>query len=68
MFHYTKLALVYVAHLTKVISFLSFLGLYLRHMEVPSLGVQSELEPLAYTTATATWGPSCICDLHHSSR
>jgi len=22
----------------------------------------------AYTTATATWDPSCICDLHHGSQ
>jgi len=30
----------------------------------------SQLEPQlpAYTTATATCSPSCICDLHHSSR
>ena len=37
-------------------------------MEVPSLGVESELQLLAYTTATATQNPSCFCDLHHSSR
>ena len=30
--------------------------------------VESELEPLAFTTATATPDPSCICDLHHSSQ
>ena len=49
--------------------FLSFLGLT-RHMEVPRLGVQAELQLPAYTaaTATATWDLSCICDLHHSSR
>ena len=45
-----------------------FLGLYPPHVEVPWLGVESELQPLAYTTATATWDPSTICDLHHSSR
>ena len=28
-----------------------FLGSYLKHMEVPKLGVESELEPLAYATA-----------------
>ena len=39
---------------------------YMRHMEAPRLGVQSELHLPAYTTATATWDPSCICDLHHS--
>ena len=35
-------------------------------MEVPELGVESELQPLAYTTATATWDPSHICDPCHS--
>ena len=37
------------------------------HMEVPRLGVKSELQLLAYAAATATWEPSHICDLHHSS-
>ena len=32
------------------------------------IGVQSELEPPAYTTATATPDLSRFCDLHHSSR
>ena len=36
-------------------------------MEVPRQGVESELQLLAYTTATATWDPSCVCSLHHSS-
>ena len=31
-----------------------FLGPNPRHMEVPGLGVKSELQLLAYTTATAT--------------
>ena len=44
-----------------------FLGPHLRHMEVPRLGVESELQLPAYTTATATWDLSCMCDLHHSS-
>ena len=39
-----------------------------RHMEVPKLGVELELQPPAYTTATATPDPSYICDLHHSSQ
>ena len=37
-------------------------------MEVPSLGVQSEPQLLAYVTATATWDPSCVCDQQHSSQ
>ena len=31
------------------------------------LGVESELQLLAYSTATATPDPSFICDPHHSS-
>ena len=44
--------------------FFFFLGLHLRHMEVPELGVQSELQ--AYATATAMQNPRYICDLCHS--
>ena len=44
------------------------LGLHLQHMEVPRLGVQLELQLLAYTTATAMPDPSRLCDLHHSSQ
>ena len=36
-------------------------------MEVPRLGVKLELQPLVYTTATATPDLSHECDLHHSS-
>ena len=36
-------------------------------MEVPRLGVESELLLLAYPIATAVWDPNCICDLYHSS-
>ena len=38
-----------------------------RHMEVPRLGVQSELQLLAFTTATATQDPSRVCDPYHNS-
>ena len=44
------------------------LGLLSWHMEVPRLGVESELQLPAYITATAMPDPSCVCDLHHSSR
>ena len=37
-------------------------------MEVPKLGVQSELQLPAYTTATATPDLNHVCDLHHSSQ
>ena len=46
--------------------FLVFSGLHPWHIEVPRLEVKKELSPLAYTTATSD--PSCISNLHHSSR
>ena len=42
-----------------------FLGPLPWHMEVPRLGVESELPLPAYTTATATWDQSHVCDLYH---
>ena len=45
-----------------------FLGPYPQHREVLRLRVESDLQLLAYTTATATLDPSCVCDLHHRSR
>ena len=43
-----------------------FLGSHMQHMEVPRLGVESELQLPAYATATATWDLSHVCNLHHS--
>ena len=48
--------------------FFFFLGPHPQHVEVPRLVVESELQLPAYTPATATEDPSCICDLHHSSQ
>ena len=42
-------------------------GAHPRHMEVPRLGVQSELQLPAYTRATAMLDPCHINNLHHSS-
>ena len=53
---------------TVLLYIVCFLGPHLRHMEVPRLGVELELQLPAYTTATATWYLSHNCDLHHSSR
>ena len=54
-------------HLMYVCIYLfSFLGQHLWHIDIPRLGVESELQPLAYTTATQD--PSHVYDLHHSSR
>ena len=47
--------------------FFVFLGPHLQHMKVPRLGVESELQTPAYTTATVTRELSRVCDLHHSS-
>ena len=41
------------------------LELYPQHIEVPGLGVESELQLLAYAAATATWEPSHVCDLNY---
>ena len=49
------------------ILFFVFLGLHLQHMEVPRLGIELELQPPAYTTATATRNLSHVCCLYHSS-
>ena len=46
---------------------LSFFWATLMAYEVPRLGVKSELQLPAHTTATAMLDPSSICNLHHSS-
>ena len=48
--------------------FFPSLGPHLRHVEVPRLWVEPELQLLASTTATATQDLSCVCDPHPSSR
>ena len=45
-----------------------FLEPHLWHIDVPRLGVESELQLPASTKATATQTLSCVCDLQHSSR
>ena len=47
--------------------FVFYLGPHLQHMEVPRLGVKSELQLLPYTMATTTWDLSHICSRHHCS-
>ena len=37
-------------------------------MEVPMMGVESELQLPAYATTTAMWDPGHICEIHHSSQ
>ena len=37
-------------------------------MEVPKLGVESELQQQAYAMATAMWDLSHACDLYHGSQ
>ena len=44
--------------------FFFFLRTQPRHMEVPRLGVELELQLTAYTTPTATQDPSHVCDLY----
>ena len=53
----------YVSFFLSFFFFFFLLTPHLRHMEVPRLGVESELQLWAYTTATAVLDPSYICDL-----
>ena len=48
--------------------FFFFLGPHPWHVEVPRLGVKSEVQLPSYATATATQDLSRICNLHHSSQ
>ena len=48
--------------------FFCFLGLLPLYTEVPRLGVELNLQLLAYTTAPATPDLSRVCALHHSSQ
>jgi len=45
-----------------------FLGPHAWHLEVPRLGVESELYLPGSTRATATWDLSDTWDLHHGSQ
>ena len=47
-------------------SFFFFLWPPQQRMEVSRLGVESELQLQAYTTAMAVPGLSYVCDLHHN--
>ena len=58
----------YVISLSFCVCVSTFLGLHLWPMEVLRLGIESELQPLAYTTARATPVRSLVCELYHSSR
>ena len=53
-----KIHLVEAHVCTFIIITIVFLGPHPQHMEVPRLGVESELQLPAYTTATATPDPS----------
>ena len=46
--------------------FFDFLVMHLQHMEVPRLGVELELQLLAYARATATWDPNRVSKLHQA--
>ena len=48
--------------------FFAFLGLHPRHMEVPRLGDESELQLPAYAIATGMQDLSLVYNLHQSSQ
>ena len=47
--------------------FFCFSGPHLWHKKVPRPGIESELQPLAYTTATATWDSSATSTTVHGN-
>ena len=51
-------------HTLTFLFFWSFLGLYLRHMEVLRLGVELELQLQGYATVRATGDLGHVCNLH----
>ena len=59
---------IYICYLIIIIIFffLPFLRPHWQHMEVPRLGVELELQLLAFDIAIAMHDSSLICDLHHS--
>ena len=64
--------IIYLA-MSSLVSYINFsfffclLGWHLRHMELPRLGVELELQLPTYATATTTLDQTHVCDLHHSS-
>ena len=48
--------------------FFFFLGLNPQHMDFARLGVEWELQGLAYAIVTAMWDLNHVCNLNHSSR
>ena len=50
------------------IFFFLLLGPHPQHMEIPRLGIKSELQLPAYATATATPDLNQVCNLYHSSQ
>ena len=63
-----KSQLIYILGFCFVCFVFVFLGPNLQHMEVPRLVVKLKLQLPDNTTATAMPDPSCVCNLHHSSR
>ena len=47
--------------------FFSLFRVHSRHLEVPRLGAESELQSPAYATASAKPDLSCVCDRYHNS-
>ena len=56
----------YIFLVKTTVRFFVFLGPHPRDMDVPRLGVQWDLQLLAYATATAMQDPSHVHDPHHS--
>ena len=52
----------------KFLSFCFFFSAVPLHMDIPRLGIESELQLPPYASTTATPDPCYICNLHHSAQ
>ena len=59
---------IFLFYFLKFFFIFCFLGPHSQHMEVPRLGVESELQLQSYTIAIAMPDLSRVFDLHHSSQ
>ena len=57
---YVEMNLYWETNVLFIYLFSFFLGPHLQHVEVPGLGIELELQQLAYTKATATPDLDCL--------
>ena len=68
LYHFLVISTFFLLSFFFFFFFLFFLGPHLRYVFIPRLGVESEPQLPAYTTATATQDPNHIFDLPRCSQ